>query len=221
MNHLAHRADDYFSNYSGRLENFYDNSYVPGEEELASYDRTLTFVITFVNTGATQTVNAVLFGGYADTAQPTGVTVTVSESSHAIVRSETQSNPYKLVGMRFIVDSATNLTNAWTVQKQRATGGIVSGRYNPNNLRSPANPNSLIVEDMGFRLTVDGATTITMPITAGTSATVINTLSLFVQSRANVAGLADGKGTCESTNAPIPVGSIGQAVALQLLHGKR
>jgi len=224
MNHLNYRADDYFSNYSGALEPpFYqnDSAFNPGDEELLSYDRTLTFVITYANTGAAATANAVLFGAFAATAQPALVTVAVSESSHAFVRNETAANGYLIVGMRFVVTNATNLSNAWTIQKQRATGGLVSGVYNPNNLRSPANPNTLIVEDMGFKLTIDGASTITMPITAGTSTTETNTLSLFVKSRTNLGGIVDGKGVREQTNAPIPVGNIGQAVALQLLRGKR
>lgn len=213
LNYYNNLAEDYFSNYGGE-SSFSGDFDFSGEFDYGSdfcgatdnviepYDRTLTFIIQRSG-GVGATIDAVLFGAFENAAQDASITVSVAESSHAIIREETKSNPYHIRGQKVRVTDAIQFGNPFKVQRQFATGSFSQGIYQPENYISPTNFNDKIIDDPNFSLLVDGRTAIRVPMLDG----ITMTITFTVGSRGNVANLVKGKPSRQLALSPRATGN--------------
>jgi hypothetical protein len=211
----SNSAYDYYS------EDFNGNGYGTTEHGLSDfcnswdniiepYDRTLTFIIT--NAGAAP-ATAILFGAYENAAQPAGVTVTVAESSHAIVRATSMSDPFLFWGMKYVATDVTQLSNPLQISRTYETGAFSGGVYQPRNYTNPTNFNDKMIDDPTFRLAVDGRTKITFSAINGVTTTLIFT----IKSRGNVINTVKGKPQVQISGTPRPSGNSVADTQVQLL----
>jgi len=189
------------------------------DSAIPSYDRTLIYKLVLVASGVENNGNAIIFGTYENDTSGK-VTLTMAGSlTPAFVNRELGINPYQIVGMKFYVSNAINFFNVWTIQKNRATGGMISGYYNPSDFYSPSNNQSTIIEDWRFKLTVDGTTKLTVPVTAPANTTATEFIVFYVKTRGTVSNIVIGESLCEATDdAPLPMGNLTDQILIKNLE---
>lgn len=138
------------------------------------------YTVNIVNTSTTDQT-ATIFGGsvYPTLTQPTGVTVSIRESSHDQVRSQSIANPFYVQGWRYILNSgsATQLTNEFTFLSRTAGGKIDSYTENPLTYKTANQNQTDVIDALDYSFPVTGNHYITVQINASTNVTWI----LFVK----------------------------------------
>lgn len=162
-------------------------------------DRTLTVVITN-KSGAQAT--AIVFGGNADKAQPTGVTVDIEESSHKEVREESKSNPFKIWGMKYSVSNALQFDNVLSIERRTASGTKTTRVYQPRNATSPQNFSQTLIDDDNFQMDVTGQDSLLLAIEDGVTAV----FTFTIKARANIGNVLRGSNIAERSSAPRTTG---------------
>lgn len=166
---------------------------------LPDSDRTLNVIIT--NTGIS-TADAVLFDALGSGVQPAGITITIPNSSHDIVRNDLRSNPFLLAGMRIRTLTAPQMNEIWKIEEITPTGGATSNIFVPLTYDSAQNQRATAVDASTFQLPVTGRTKITIPVQAGESVTIIMTL----RSRGNVGNILKGSASLDLSQTYAPTG---------------
>ncbi|MBL6444671.1 hypothetical protein JMN32_00015 [Fulvivirga sp. 29W222] len=212
--------DDFDSGLEGYGEDAYDDDYeeeeveyIDGyEDDYDSYepapttvgridpnDRTLTIVVT--NTGSDES-EAVIFGANEEADQPTGLTVTVGESSHKEVREESKSFPFKLAGMKMSVSNPLQFDNILKISRRTATGSNTIRVYQPRNATSPQNFAQTLIDDAHFEMDVTGQDSMRVVVKPGV--TVVFTFT--IKARANLGNLLQGNNVAELSRTPRTTG---------------
>ncbi len=186
-------ADDY-SNYGGDAPSNYDgnalnesNFFAQGGMDAAMHnvmeplDRTLTFKVTSASPAAGGEVAILFDGNVSPLVQPAGITVTVAETgggagSHNQVRTESLANSFVIQGLKFLVGSAAQFSNAFTIEKRNVTGGLRQYIWQPANYVSPSNLNPLVIDAIDFGVVIDGRTSLQIPVNLNETLTLIFTL---------------------------------------------
>ena len=162
-------------------------------------DRTLTMVVTN-NSGATAT--AILFGANQSEAQPAGVVVDVSESSHTEVRNETFSNPFVIKGVKMSVSNPLQFDQVVNLTRRTATGSNSSKVWQPRNSTSPQNLSQNLVDDSQFTAEITPQDSLRFQLLDGV--TVVFTFT--IKARVNMGNLLKGKNVAELSSTPRTTG---------------
>ncbi len=223
----GHDEDDFDSGFDGNEDSYYEDdedemAYMDEEEEYDEYlededfdaykatsigridpnDRTLTVVVA--NTSG-DPAEAILFGGYANEAQPAGVTVTVQESSHSYVRNASASAPFLIQGMKLSVSDQLQFDNVLRLVRETASGSNTERVYQPRNATSPANFTQLLIDDSAFSAEIGGEDSIRVVVNDG----VTLVFTFTIKARANMSNLLKGKNVAEVSTAPRTTGVPG------------
>ena len=169
-------AEDNFSNYvSGGVADEWTN--FNGVEELDPNDKTLTVKVVNASTSAAAT--ATIFGSVFDLTDAnlsSNITITVSESSHLKVKTELLLNPFRIVGLKYVVTTVAQLSNVLSLFEEKSTGGLIKRLWQPLNFRSAQNEITTQIDAPSFELLVTANTYIQLSLAA--SETVTFTFSL-------------------------------------------
>ena len=165
-------------------------------------DRTLTIVVANTSGAAAE---AVIFGGFANEAQPAGVTVTVQESSHNYVRNASASAPFLIQGMKLSVSDQLQFDNVLRLVRETAAGSNTERVYQPRNATSPANFTQLLIDDSSFQAEIGGEDSIRVVVNDG----VTLVFTFTIKARANMSNLLKGKNVAEVSTAPRTTGVPG------------
>ncbi|WP_010520463.1 hypothetical protein [Aquimarina agarivorans] len=162
-------------------------------------DRTLTVVVTNKSGDAAE---AVIFGGNAEAAQPTGVVVDIEESSHKEVREESKANPFKIAGMKYSVSNPLQFDNVLRVERRTASGSKTTRVYQPRNATSPQNFTQSLIDDDNFEMDVTGQDSLRVVVEDGVTAV----FTFTIKARANLGNLLKGQNVAELSRAPRTTG---------------
>ena len=183
-------AENQFNNFSGYSPDDYMNA-VGGAEVLDPNDRTLT--ITVVNASVSAIANVMIFGAVKDLTDANlnaAVTITVAESSHLQVKTELLQNPFRILGLKYVVTSVAQFSNTLTLVEERSTGGLISRIWQPLNFRSAQNQITTQIDAPSFEFLVSANGYFTFTIAASETVTFTFTLVEKVDSK-NI--LRDGR----------------------------
>jgi hypothetical protein len=193
QNYFGSMADEnhYIGGYNG-VNSFVGEDMYVGENmqtgiSTASLPRipdaaqTLTFVIS--NTDTTSPLTATLFGGavYPTLTQPTGVTVSVTESSHNQVRLESVASPFYIQGFRYFVNtgSTSQFSNIWAFKNKSIGGMDVNKTLSPLNYFTANQNQSAVIEDLQYSFSITGNDYIEIIINAATTVSIV----MFIKSQ--------------------------------------
>ncbi|WP_025741909.1 hypothetical protein [Aquimarina pacifica] len=188
--------DEYIEEYP---EEAYDDYRTTSVGKIDPNDRTLTVVIK--NTSG-ESAEAIVFGGNEEAAQPTGVTVTVEESSHKEVREESKSNPFMISGMKYSVSDPLQFDNVLKLTTRTAAGSNTVRVFQPRNATSPQNFTQQLIDSEGFEMDVTGQNSIRLTINAGVTAV----FTFTIKARANMGNLLKGRNVAELSRVPRTTG---------------
>lgn len=166
--------------YGGRYRNAVQAPNMPGQvgaEVLDPNDRTLT--ITVVNANTTSTSSVVIFGSnndLTDASLPSGITVTVAESSHLQVKTELLSQPIRIYGLKYTVTTAAQFNNALTLVDKTATGALNQRIWQPLNFRSAQNNLTTQIDAPTFEMLVSASSYISFTMAASETVTFTFTI---------------------------------------------
>lgn len=190
---------------ASRFSNFGGSGMAPANR-LQQLNRTFTVLIT---NATNATAAYVVFGNniYGDAAaagSDTGITVTISESSHAQVKRETANSPVQLVMAKYKTSDADNLSNTITYYEKDSTGKVQSIPVTPLNYQEPENNQSLLVRIPDFEgMDIYGGSYLTGNIKAATTITLI----LSVGTKVDLRNAASDDSVVVTTNRPAPNGT--------------
>ena len=205
---LEGREDDYpeeieeevgYLPAGGYYDNPYDNYRAASIGRIDPNDRTLTVVVK--NTSGADK-SAVIFGAYEGLAPDTGVTITVSESSHNEVREESKANPFKIAGRKMSVSDALQFDNVLQITRRTATGTNTTRVYQPRNGTSPQNFTQQLIDDENFEMDVTGQDSLRLTIKDGV--TIVFTFT--IKARANMGNILKGSNVAELSRVPRTTG---------------
>ncbi len=206
--------EDFDTGFEGLEDDYYyedEESYIPAyEDEYDSYDRasigridpndrTLTIVVK--NT-AQEDKEAIIFAANQRPTQAQGIEVNVQESSHAEVQEESQSNPFKIAGMKMSVSDALQFDNVIRIVSRTSTGKETRSVYQPRSATSPQNNDKTLIDDDNFEMDVTGRDSMRFMVKAGT--TVVFTMT--IKARANMSNLLAGQNVAEMSTTPRTTG---------------
>mgnify|MGYP001574255484 FL=1 len=174
-----------FNNYGGGQ---FNNATGGGFGVLDPNDRTLT--ITCVNALSTASATPVtLFGSTYDLTGaliPTGVTITVAESSNQIVKTELLQNSFRITGMKYVVTTVAQYSNVLYLYEQHSTGALNRRLWQPLNYRSAQNTLTTQIDAPNFEMlmtainyiqfTLNGSETVTFTFTLSEKTAMKNIL---------------------------------------------
>ena len=194
-------ANDYYVGGNGMSS--YDGD-AHGLGTIDEADRTLT--VTVVNDGTSGNPSEVarLFGTYTNPtdAQPTGVTITVAESSMAQVRAELSANPMLILGFKYVVTNVAQFSNNIEIFAQQSTGMTVSKSLQPLSWRSAQNFISTQIDAPALAFPIDGKTELRIPVNANETITLI----LSLKTRGDITNILRGKPVVDIATAKAPTG---------------
>ena len=191
--------DDYDNFVEAYEEDMYDDYSKTSIGKIDPNDRTLTVVITN-KSGAP--AEAVLFGAYEEKAQPSGVTVTIEESSHNEVRRESMSNPFMIAGMKLSVSNPLQFDSVLRITRRTATGTMTSRTYQARNATSPQNFSSTLIDDANFQMEVTGQDSLRVMVLDGVTAV----FTFTIKARTNIGNLLKGRNVAELSRTPRSTG---------------
>lgn len=191
--------DDEYEHVGDFEEDAYDDYTRTSIGKIDPNDRTLT--VRVVNTSQ-EALEAVIFGGNEEAEQPTGVTVTVEESSHKEVREESKANPFTISGMKYSVSNPLQFDNVLKLTKRTAAGSNTIRVYQPRNATSPQNFTQSLIDDDNFELNVTGQDSLRVTINAQTQAV----FTFTIKARANMGNLLKGNNVAELSRVPRTTG---------------
>jgi hypothetical protein len=189
---------------ASRFSNFGGNGMAPANR-LQQLNRTFTVLITnATNADATYVVfGNNIYGDAASAGSSTGVTVTISESSHAQVKRETANSPVQLVMAKYKTSDADNLSNTITYYEKDSTGKVQSIPVTPLNYQEPENNQSLLVRINDFEgMDIYGGSYLTGTIKTNTTITLI----LSVGTKVDLRNAASDDSVIVTTSRPAPNG---------------
>lgn len=135
-----------------------------------------TIVITNTNTSGAA-INAVVFGAdlYQGNAQPNaGVTVTVAQSSHSQVRSESIHSPFWVYGIKYITLTTLQMqTQTLFMTVAESAGKTTSYPLTPLTWRTGAQQITTQVDAPDLKFLVNGSFYLTVPVIANETVTII------------------------------------------------
>lgn len=175
---LRQRAEQNFRNFEGVTYGNFRNA-VSGQgaaETLDPNDRTWTISVVNSDTAAH---SAMLFGAAKDLTDATldsRVTITVTESSHLIVKTGLLSTPVRILGLKYTVTTAAQFSNALTLADQTSTGALTSRNWQPLNYRSSQNTLTTQIDAPTFEMLVSSTSYITFTINASETVTFTFTI---------------------------------------------
>jgi hypothetical protein len=102
-----------------------------------------------------------------------GRSVTISESSHAQVRSQSLYSPFWINGFRFRVTTTPQLSINGTLQVADSAGTIVSNQFRPLTYFTATQQQNLQVDATTLKYQVDGSTSFLLPVIAAEQVTMI------------------------------------------------
>lgn len=195
-------AERRFSQFGGRQ---YGSSFnnAGGFTPLDPNDRTLTIQVQNTNTSTAQTAR--VFGSTFDLTDATlnaAVLITVAESSHLRVKTELLASPFRIVGMRYLVTTVGQLSNAFSIINTRSTGGSDTRVIQPNNWRSAQNQVTTQVDMLDFTLLVDKNTYISFTVNASETVTLVVSIS----EKVDIEEVLKQRNVLKETNVPPPTG---------------
>lgn len=189
---LTNRSQERFRNFegmqNGRGFRNANGAVVPATQEtLDPNDRTWT--VKVVNSSSTTSKTATIFGAnydLTDSLLDASVAVTVAESSHLAVKTETLSQPVRILGLKMTVVSATQFSNVLYLYDSTSTGGLERRLFQPLNFRSAQNQLTTQIDIPSFELllkpsiyvqfTINASETVTFTFTIVEKATMSNVL---------------------------------------------
>ena len=181
------------------FEGDYDYYKATSIGQIDSNDRTLTIVVK--NEGQAE-AEAVLFGANENAVQPQGITVSVSESSHDIVKNETYSNPFVVKGVKMSVSSQLQFDQVINITRRSATGSNNVKVWQPRNSTSPQNLSPNLIDDSSFSMEVTPQDSLRFKVLPGV--TVVFTFTLIA--RVNMGNLLKGRNVAELSRTPRTTG---------------
>jgi hypothetical protein len=191
MNHL-----DKISLYNRAASRAFHNAV--GDEAITSVaqaldlnDRTLTVQIAPISSTVAGTAR--IFGANLDLDETyntaNNMTVTVPESSHKVVKSQSMGNAYRIKGLLYTVSSALQLANPFNIIQQSFAGGYNSRQWQPSKYTSPTNYNALMIKTSDFQVVIDGETRIEIAFLAGATASLV----LSIQDKMDLSQALSGR----------------------------
>ena len=170
-------------------------------------DKTLTVVITNTLTSGGD-VTAIVFGAYTysgETQPNAGVTVTIEESSHTQVRSQSISQPFWVNGLRYLVSDTSLLSNTVFIVYNNPSGDDTTKKFRPLSYKTASQLTTTQVDAPNYTFGVDGSAQ--MQIAVGPGEQVIMTLN--IGGRYDASQLVDGKSPVMVANqAPLATGLV-------------
>lgn len=206
-----------FSNYSWNKSAAYANAngagmdprmapLYSGEQLLPPNERTQGIQVVNANTASALTVT--LFNGFADPTDANlnaSLTITTRNApSHTFLKYQTNSNPFIILGAKYVVTTAAQLNNPWTYQVQDATGFTGSYIINPTDFASANNQQTLRVDMADVALRLDGRGSLAVSVNASETINFV----FYVKGRIVLGNVAQGQSVKEATDAPPPTGNF-------------
>jgi hypothetical protein len=182
---LRSSAEAQFRNFDGivygggnRYRNAVAGQGAPmGAEVLDPNDRTWTVQVVNANTAATG--NVVIFGSakdLTDASLPSGVTVTVSESSHLTVKTELLTTPVRILGLKYTVTTAGQFSYPLTLVDETSTGAKNQRIWQPLNYRSAQNQLTTQIDAPTFEMLLSATSYISFTMAASETVTFTFTI---------------------------------------------
>lgn len=167
-------------------------------------DRTMTVTISNDGSSLNPLETARVFGAFTNTAntQPTGVTVSILETSHEQVRAESQVNPFLVLGLKYIVTNVAQFSNNLNVFTQTSTGMSLNKTFQPFAYRSAQNQIATQIDAPAYAFGVDGRTELQVPINANEDITLI----LQLKTRGDITNILRGRGVVDIASGKAPTG---------------
>lgn len=192
--------------YAGKHDYFMNGGYVGGQDyyngngggspqggglsEIPPFDRTLTVNIVNSNTGSGSS-DATVFSAYKNPSlsQPSGISVNILETGHEQVREESKSQPFYVLGFKYVVSNSSQFTNNLSLEYQTAAGGTQSYNIQPLSFRSAQNQINTQIDSPAFGFPVTGRTTLTIPTNTNEDITLI----LYIKSAVDMGNVLKGQ----------------------------
>ena len=173
-------------------------------ETLDPNDRTWT--ITVRNGSSAAPATATIFGAVKDLTDTlntaAGVTVTVAESTHLQLKTESLMQPVRILGLKMTVVSATQFSNVLSLYDQKSTGALEKRLFQPLNYRSAQNQLTTQIDAPSFELLV----TPTMYIQFTINASEIVTFTFTIVEKALFGNTLRNSPVVAVSNRPSPTG---------------
>jgi hypothetical protein len=147
-----------------------------GAEVLDPNDRTWT--ITCENND-TASKSVMIFGAakdLTDATLDTRVHITVTESSHLILKSGLFGAPVRILGLKYTVTTAAQFSNALTLVDETSTGALNQRKWQPLNYRSAQNTLTTQIDAPTFEMLVSCTSYITFTLNASETVTFTFTI---------------------------------------------
>ena len=174
---------DRLSKYRRASSAIYHNANGDGGEAISAQpldlnDRTLTVAIAPIS--STVVGRARIFGANAGLDETyntaNNMTVTVPESSHAIVKTSSIGAPFRIKGVLYTVSNVLQLAKPFNIIKQSIAGATTTKVWQPSKYTSPQNYNNAQIKTSDFQVVIDGDTRIEIDFLAGYNASLILTI---------------------------------------------
>ena len=166
-------------------------------------DRTLT--VSVVNASVSAITNVMIFGAVKDLTDANlngAVTITIAESSHLQVKTELLQNPFRILGLKYVVTSVGQFNNSLTLTEEKSTGSIHSVQWQPLNFRSAQNQITTQIDAPSFEFLVTANTYFTFTLAASETVTFTFTIVEKFDAKAE---LRDGR-TRQISRTQAPTG---------------
>ena len=138
-------------------------------------DRTLTVAIAPIS--STVAGKARIFGANAGLDETyntaNNMSVTIPESSHAIVKSSTLGNPFRIKGILYTVSNVLQLAKPFNIIKQSVAGAVTTKVWQPSKYTAPTNYNSSQIKTSDFQVVIDADTRIEIDFLTGYNASMV------------------------------------------------
>lgn len=167
--------------------------------KLSDGEKYYTVVVTNTQTSGAA-VTAIVFGAnqYSGSTQANaGVTVTVQESSHAEVRSESQNSPFWVNGLRYMCATASQLQGQVpTIQRRNSAGVTESVQFRPLSFKTADQQSTTQIDAPNYAFQVDGTVSMQVPVIASEVLTIL----FQIGGRFNASQSVSGKSPLEVAN---------------------
>lgn len=175
---LRNTAENNFRNFEGITygQNGYNNAVGAGmgrnAEVLDPNDRTWTINVVNANTVATASVR--IFGSAIDLTDanlPSGITITVAESSHLQLKTELLTTPVRILGLKYAVTTAAQFSNTLSLVDNTSNGAVNSRVWQPLNYRSAQNQITTQIDAPQFEMLLSSTSYILFTMAASETVT--------------------------------------------------
>lgn len=206
---LTRQAQSSFRNFEGiqyprRYSNANGAIAPASQETLDPNDRTWT--VRVQNNSSAASALATIFGAVLDLTDTlntaAGVSVTVAESSHLQLKTESLGQPVRILGLKMTVVSATQFANVLSLYDQKSTGALEKRLFQPLNYRSAQNQLQTQIDAPSFELLV----TPTMYIQFTINPSEVVTLTFTIVEKALFGNTLRNSPVVASSNRPAPTG---------------